>query len=368
MKVERVEAIPLAYPEPNDNGTTRYLCLVRLTSDDGATGWGEAVTVTEDATSAVARLVEGIAETVLGANPLHHEAAWHRLKDRAWWYGHGGGMASFAISAIDIALWDLKGKLLGCSVLDLLGGPVHARLPAIACSHAFQTEIAEMCEEAAAWMRAGFAGIKIGFGKPGPSNLGFDHQRDVAYVAAMRAMIGEAKTFMIDVGPAAQWDVATAVKRARAFDEYEVDWVEEPLGPWDPDGYAVFRDKTQTRVAYGEREWTVGGYDAILRTGTCDVIGVDPGRAEGITGFKKVTDRVEAHRPGRPTRMRGHLPSSRRRASPCRSAHPRCGCSSSSPCPIRCNTTWSSARSASRTAGYCHPPGRASALTYARTL
>src|SRR5215469_17948601 len=100
-------------------------------------------------------------------------------------------MASFATSAIDIALWDLKGKLLGCSVLDLLGGPVHDRLPAIACSHAFHKEIVGMCEEAAVWMTAGYAGVKIGFGKPGPANLGFEHDRDVAYVAAMRAMMGD---------------------------------------------------------------------------------------------------------------------------------------------------------------------------------
>jgi L-alanine-DL-glutamate epimerase-like enolase superfamily enzyme len=295
VSVQHVEPIPVAYPEPNDNGTIRHLCLVKLTTDDGLTGWGEAVTVTSDATVAVARLIEGVAGSVLGANPLHTEAVWHQMKDRAWWYGHGGGMASFAISAIDTALWDLKGKLLGCSVLDLLGGPVHERLPTIACSHAFSEQISQMCAEAEAWLAAGFRGVKIGFGKPGRSKLGFLHDRDVEYVAAMRAMMGPDKSLMIDVGPAAQWDVATAVRRVRAFDEYQVDWVEEPLGAWDPDGYAVLRDKTAARIAYGEREWTLAGYDRILRTGTCDVLGVDPGRAEGVTGFKKVADQVTAY-------------------------------------------------------------------------
>jgi L-alanine-DL-glutamate epimerase-like enolase superfamily enzyme len=82
----------------------------------------------------------------------------------------------------------------------------------------------------------------------------------------------------------------------RAMEEYALDWVEEPLGAWDPEGYANLRAKMSTRIAYGEREWTVAEFERILATGTVDVVGVDPGRAEGITGFKKVCDRVEAYR------------------------------------------------------------------------
>jgi len=73
-------------------------------------------------------------------------------------------------------------------------------------------------------------------------------------------------------------------------------WIEEPLGAWDPEGYANLRAKTTTLIAYGEKEWTLEGFERVLATGTVDVVGVDPGRAEGITGFKKVTDRVEAYR------------------------------------------------------------------------
>ena len=81
----------------------------------------------------------------------------------------------------------------------------------------------------------------------------------------------------------------------RAMEEYELTWVEEPLGAWDPEGYANLRAKTTTRMAYGEREWTLAGFERVLATGTVDVVGVDPGRAEGITGFKKICDRVEAY-------------------------------------------------------------------------
>jgi len=296
VKVTAVEPIPVAYPEPNDFGATRYLCLVKVTTDEGAVGWGEAITQFPDANHAVARLIEGMAEAVVGRDPVHTEAIWRALKDRAWWYGYGGGMASYAVAALDIALWDLKGQALGRSVLDLLGGPVHERLPAIASAHAHHESIPEMAEEAAGWLSTGLQGVKVGFGKRGKARLGYEHDRDVEYVRAMREAIGPDRALMIDLGIAIKWDVATAVRRVRAFEEHRIDWIEEPLGAWDPEGYATLRARTQTSIAYGEKEWTLEGFERVLATGTCDVLGVDPARAEGITGFKKVVDRVEAYR------------------------------------------------------------------------
>lgn len=295
MKVVSVEAIPVAYPEPNDFDATRYLCLVKITTDDGIVGWGEAITQFPEANPAVAALIAGMAEFVIGRSPLDTEAVWRALKDRAWWYGYGGGLASNAIAAIDIALWDIKGQALGVSVCELLGGPVHDRLPAIASSHAHHASIPAMADEALGWLSTGLQGMKVGFGKRGDARLGYEHDRDVEYVRAMREALGTDKMLMIDLGIAIKWDVTAAVRRVQAFDDYAVDWVEEPLGAWDPEGYATLRAKTVTRIAYGEKEWTLQGYERVLATGTCDVVGVDPGRAEGITGFKRVTDRVEAY-------------------------------------------------------------------------
>ena len=112
----------------------------------------------------------------------------------------------------------------------------------------------------------------------------------------MREVLGPNKMLMIDNGIAIKWDVTDAVRRARAMEEYDLAWIEEPLGAWDPEGYANLRAKTTTRIAYGEREWTLEQFERVLATGTVDVIGVDPGRAEGITGFKKVTERCEFYR------------------------------------------------------------------------
>lgn len=102
---------------------------------------------------------------------------------------------------------------------------------------------------------------------------------------------------MIDIGARVRWDVATAVRRVRSFEEHDLHRIEEPLGPDDPEGYATLRSKTSTLIAYGEREWTMRGVDRILRTGTVDVVGMDPGRTEGITGFTRACALAEA--PGR---------------------------------------------------------------------
>lgn len=295
-KVASVEAIPVSYPEPNDFNALRHLCLVRIRTDDGLVGWGEAITQFPEASLATKAIVEGMAERVVGRDPVETRAIWESLKDQAWWYGYGGGIASYAVAAVDIALWDLKGKILDRSVLDLLGGAVHDKLPAIASSHAHHEEIGRMVEEAQDWRAPGLHGVKVGFGKRGTARLGYDHDRDVEYLRRMREGLGPDAWIMIDCGWAVKWDVMTAVRRVRAFEEYGLTWIEEPLGAWDPEGYANLRSKTTSLIAYGEKEWNLEGFERILQTGTVDVVGVDPGRAEGITGFKKVTDRVEHYR------------------------------------------------------------------------
>ena len=296
MRIVKIEPIPVAYPEPNDFNAERYLCLVKITTDDGIVGWGESITQFKEANAATAALINGLAEFVIGKDPLDNGAIWRAIKERYWWYGYRGGLAAYALSAIDIALWDIKGKALNISLLQLLGGAVHEKLPVIASGHAHDESIPKMAEQAQEWLSTGMQGMKVGFGKRGNAHLGYEHDRDVEYVKQMRKAIGPDKMLMIDMGYAIKWDVATAVKRVQAFDEYNIDWIEEPLGAWDPEGYRTLRDKTKCLIAYGEREWNVDGFDQILATGTCDVFGIDPGRAEGVTGFVKAVARIESHR------------------------------------------------------------------------
>jgi L-alanine-DL-glutamate epimerase-like enolase superfamily enzyme len=145
-----------------------------------------------------------------------------------------------------------------------------------------------MAEDIAGWLARGLSGVKVGFGKKGDAHLGYEHARDIAFVKTVREAIGPKPDIMIDLGVKVYWDVSTAIRRVRAMEEFGLAWIEEPLGPNDPAGYQALRGHVTTRIAYGEREWNLAGYERILSEGSVDVVGVDPGRAEGITGFRQI--------------------------------------------------------------------------------
>jgi D-galactarolactone cycloisomerase len=295
VKIVGVEPIPVAYPEPNDHDALRHLLLVRLTADDGQVGWGEAVTMWPEASDATAALVTGLAPLVVGRDPAEHASIHAALAGHTWWYGNGG-IASFAISAIDIALWDLAGKAAGLNVVDLIGGAVHDSLPILVSCHAADADLGAMAATMAGWVRESAAiGIKVGFGKRGDARLGVDAGRDEAFVAALRRELGEHTAIMVDLAATLHWDVRTAVRRALAFERYGIDWIEEPLGADNPAGYRELRARTTTRIGYGEREWTPRGIQRIAATGTVDVIGVDPGRCMGITGWLAAAAHTRAY-------------------------------------------------------------------------
>ena len=288
--IKRIDAIPVRYREPTDHNRFRSVCLVRITSTSGEIGWGECCTYFPEASRAAGHIVEALAELIVGKSAMDIERHWHAMKSHSWWYGTGAGIASMAISGVDIALWDLKGKLMGARVLDLLGGPVKDQLPAIASLHGTKASIDAMAEDIASYTDTGLHGAKVGFGKHGDAHLGFDEDRDVEFVEKVSAAMGPGKDLMIDLGVKNHWDISTAIRRAKLFEERGVAWLEEPLGHDDPEGYKALRMTTGIRIAYGEREWNARGVQKILDTGTVDVVGLDPGRVEGITGFKRAAD------------------------------------------------------------------------------
>lgn len=299
MIIAALEAIPVAYSEPNDDDAIRHLCLVRLTTDDGTVGWGESITQWPEASLATEQLIRGLAPLLIGRSVHDHAELWQALVDHTWWYGWRGGLAAYAVAAIDLALWDARGRVAGRTVGELIAadrgtGPAHDRLPAIASAHAFHAELDDLAADLADWVGTGLHGVKIGFGKKGRSRLGVDHDRDVAFVAAAREAIGADPALIVDLGVKVYWDADTAIARARAFAPYRLDWLEEPLGPWDPDGYRRLRDAVDVRLGFGEREWDERGYREVIDTGCVDVVGVDPARTYGLTGFLRIADAVHA--------------------------------------------------------------------------
>jgi len=291
VKIADVAAFPLPYREPNDDGRTRFVCLVKVTTDDGVEGWGEAVTLFEEATHAVGALVNGLREYLVGL-PAHPSAAGRAMRDRMWWYGNAG-LSCFALAAIDTALWDVLGRAEGRSLLDLLGGPAHESLPTVTTSHATMGNLRSMAEVMAAWVvEAQSSGIKVGFGKAGEARLGLEHQRDVAFVRELRSALGPGPKIVVDIGASVHWTVAESIARTLAFEEHDLDWIEEPLGHDDPLGYAQLKAAVSSKIAYGEREYQVQGVDRIIASGSCDVVGLDPGRIGGVTGFARACDRI----------------------------------------------------------------------------
>jgi L-alanine-DL-glutamate epimerase-like enolase superfamily enzyme len=284
MIVTDLEAFDVPYVENNDAGTTRHTCLVKVSTDEGIDGWGEAVTIAPEAAASTAVLVRGLREVVLGA-PATVDDVRDLLLRRMWWYGRAGG-AAFALAAIDTALWDIRGKSEGRPLVDLLGGSAHGSLPIVITSHAVRGNLDAMADEWAGWCTsAAGVGVKVGIGKSGDAHLGVEHDRDVRFFTALRRALGPSAQIMIDIAPNLRWDLDTAIKRTRAFAELGLSWIEEPLGDDDPAGYAALRAATEARIGYGEREWNVRGIRRIVETGTVDVVGMDPGRLEGVSGF-----------------------------------------------------------------------------------
>jgi len=293
-RVSAITAFPVCYPEPNDGGNLRYLVFVRAESDDGAVGWGEAITQFPEATLATTVLLAELQTMVVGSDPMQNVATWRRIKQATWWYGYRGGPAAFALSAIDIALWDLKGKLLDQPLINLIGGAHREQVPALASTHAFDASLEYEAERHGRYVRdEGYIGVKIGMGKRGDARLGYELARDIEFVGLLREAVGPDAMIMMDRGQSLVWDVGDAIRRTQAFERHDLKWIEEPLEPEDVGGLSKLRGQVTTLIAGGEREWDVRGFQEVIATGLIDVVGCDIGRAEGITGALRVIGLVE---------------------------------------------------------------------------
>jgi L-alanine-DL-glutamate epimerase-like enolase superfamily enzyme len=294
MQITKTTAYPLRYPEPNDRMVMRHVTLVKMETDNGLVGWGECISQWPEAALAVKVLIEqGFAPVLKGRDPTDNGALFQLLKDHCWWYGDTG-MANFAISALDIALWDLKGKALGVPIHKLLGGKLHERLRACASTHPSKARLEDLAAELAGHAANGYTAVKVGFGKMGEAKLGVDPLRDIAYVRAVREAIGPDVDFMVDLGKKTRWDYASGVKMSREFEKYNLRWIEDPFPPTNIEAYQHLRQSIETQVAAGEREWTPAAYQRLINAGVADIYLADPGRVEGITGVKKVIDMTAA--------------------------------------------------------------------------
>lgn len=292
--VKSIDAFPLIAPEPHYRGAERCVTLVRIESDDGAVGWGEAISQFPEAALASKVLIDqGFAPKVVGQDPVDVERIWREMCRYAYWYGVEG-VAAFAITAIDMALWDLKGKLLGQPVAKLLGGQLRDEIPAMASVIFDMDDLDWTLNEFRGFVDDGYKIAKAGWGMKPDSMFGEDRERDVRYVRAVREAVGPEMSLVVDVpGARGLWDVPTAIRRCRELEEFDLRWIEQPLPPADLAGHRRLRAAVCTPIGTGEDEWSPETYKHVIESEGVDVLQLDPGRCLGLTGCKLTMAMVE---------------------------------------------------------------------------
>jgi len=236
---------------------TRNALLVEVISDAGEVGWGECYGPAEVVQAAVTSFY---APLLLGCDPLETDVLWHLMWQASLDFARRGPMMA-AISGIDMALWDLKGRAVGQSVSQLMGGRQRDRVPCYATGMYFK-EMAEealierLVAEASEYFEEGFQALKIKVGK----NPVFD----VELIARMRQALPTA-TLMADANHA--YDLSEAIRVGGALDDYGFAWFEEPLSPEHPGLYRQLHEKLRVPLASGECEQTRYGFQQLLSSG-----------------------------------------------------------------------------------------------------
>lgn len=290
MKIARVQAFPVRYPEPNNNGNIRSLTLVRIEAEDGRTGWGEAISGAQEVSLAVQLIAERrLAPLLIDEDPRDPERLWNRMRDATYWDGNGG-IVTFAISALDMAIWDLKGRIEDRRLVDMLGGPKRDRLRACASTIFHSDDHERIREEFASFVKQGYTAVKGGWGHNLATAFGRDPDRDLAMARAVRAAVGPDVDMVCDVVALAGWSPDHAIRMAQRLDqEVGLYWLEDPLPENDLSGYRELRQAVNTRLCTGEKGWTGEHFGRLIDSGAIDIIMIDPGKAEGVTGTWKVT-------------------------------------------------------------------------------
>ena len=295
MKITGVEVhvlkSPLAEPFAFSQGWVRQrsATLVEVVTDEGVTGWGEAFAQGLEPPEIAAAAIEyALKPLLIGADPLATEVLWHRMYHATRDYGRKGSVVA-AISAVDIALWDVAGRARGEPIHKLLGGAFRDRVEPYATGFyriKGQGEAARLADEALRHHEAGFRLMKV--------KLGYGVEDDIACMQAIcRAIEGRDITLMIDTNHA--YGRAEALRLGRALADCKLRWYEEPVVPEDLRGYVEMREKLTMPIAGGENEHTMYGYRELFAAGAVDIAQPDLGSCGGITAARHIIALAQSH-------------------------------------------------------------------------
>ncbi len=285
MKVESVTTTLVEVPLPKPIGTAIHsiqavgCVLVEARSADGVVGQSYVFTINGDRLRAFDEMIMGLSRFVLGHDAHQTEGLWHRLWSEINPTGHKGVTVS-AMSALDVACWDLVGHTVDMP-LHHLWGSCRPEVPTYASSGLWLSQsIAELEAEAQSFLDQGFTAMKVRIGSDRIAD-------DVERVRAVREVVGAEIELLVDANQ--KFTPKHAIRLGRALEEFELGWFEEPVLAYDLAGHARVRDALDVPVASGETEYTRFGMQAMLDAGAVDVLMPDLQRIGGYTEFRKAS-------------------------------------------------------------------------------
>lgn len=260
------------------------MVMARITCSDGVTGLGYTVLHAGQGGAVATIIRDSFVPILNGADPDLIETLWHRMHKRCHYAGRGGPVA-FALAAVDVALWDLKGQQLGTPLWRLLGG-AQGRVRAYAGNIDLNFPVTQLVEGGIASVEAGFQSVKMRLGRPTLAE-------DLSRVDAMRNALPDHVELMADANEA--WRVEQTMRAMHGLIDYGLVWLEEPITPDDYAGYAHLRSLGMVPLAAGENLHTLGEFTALIAAGGIDFPEPDLTTCGGITPFMKIARLCEAH-------------------------------------------------------------------------
>jgi L-rhamnonate dehydratase len=261
--------------------------IVEVFTDDGHVGLGNAA-LAPPITKQVIDLY--LKPLLIGQDPWDIERLWQHMYRKTMAFGRKG-IGMVAISAVDIALWDLLGKSAKQPVYRLLGGRTKTRIPVYA-SRLYSVELGELATEAKRYKAEGYQAMKLRFGW-GPTDGAAGMQRNVALVRTVREAVGDGIDVMADAYMG--WTLDYAKRMLPLLEPFHLRWLEEPVIPDDIHGYAELKSCGHIPIAGGEHEFTLYGFRELLEAHAVDYIQFDTNRVGGITQARKIAALAEAH-------------------------------------------------------------------------
>lgn len=265
--------------------------FVKVLTDAGLYGVGEATLEHRELT--VAQAVQELERTLVGQDPHNIEALWHQVYRDAYW--RGGAVLMSALSGVEMALWDIKGKALGVPVWQLLGGKVRASIPCYANGWFAPAKTPdEFAAKARLAVQAGFRGLK--WDPFGAAYLEIDKRglrEALQCVAAVVGAVGPEVDILIEGH--GRFNVPTAIRIAHALEDYDIHWFEEPIPPDNLEALAEVRQRTRVPIAAGERLYSRWDYQRFFALRCADFAQPDVSHVGGIMEVKKIAAQAEAN-------------------------------------------------------------------------